>query len=280
MKIFLIILGIIIGVIILWILLVNVTNKIAAKKAKAINPLDWITTNSFMGFQLLDGWEFTLSRMHHLGMISSMDLGNQKLAYKASKEELFTFKSTVNNLKNVDSVTFEIYEGLLYAINITLKVDEGVDMYNFKKSLFYKYNKTLGKPTRLMIGYEYDGVDGAFMVLGLDYDTIRIGRPRSSVTKSQVLPDVGHSYAMNENGEPLVTYETSFGFFCNIPLSDNDKPYFLNIRRPIVLDNTNGNLKLPILPAECDGLIINNMGSPGVTAFYVKNKEKQSMYCG
>lgn len=181
MKIFLIILGVIIGIIVLWVLLVNVTNKKATKIARNVNPLDWISTNSFMGFQLLDDWEFTLSRMHHLGMISSMDLGEQKLAYQASKEELFTFKSTVNNLKNIDHVTFEIYKGKLCAINITLKVDEGVDMYEFKRSLYNKYNQAFGKATRIMVGYEYEGKDGSFLVLGLDFDTLRVGIPRNFI---------------------------------------------------------------------------------------------------
>lgn len=177
MKIFLIILGVIIGLIVLWVLLVNVTNKKAAKMARNVDPLDWINTESFMGFQLLDEWEFTLSRMHHLGMISSMDLGEQKLAYQACKDEKFTFKSTINNLKNIDHVTFEIFKGKLCAINITLKVDEGEDMYEFKRSLWSKYNKAFGKANRTMTGYVYEDKSGSILVLGLDFDTLRVVIP-------------------------------------------------------------------------------------------------------
>ena len=54
--------------------------------------------------------------------------------------------------------------------------------------------------------------------------------------KYNVLPEIGHSYVMN-NGEPMPTYyRPNSGLFCSTPLSENDRPYFLNIRRPIVID--------------------------------------------
>ncbi len=278
MKIFFIILAVIVSIVVIWHLIVSLVDKEAANNVKGIDPLVWISTNSFMGFQLLDDWEFTLSRMHHLGMLSSMDLGEQKLAYQASSKETFTFKTTINNLKHIDHISFEIFEGKLYAIHITLKVEGGESMYEFKKSLYDMYNKAFGKATRIMTGYKYDGIDGSFLVLSLDFDTLRVGMPHS-IKKNQVMPDIGRSYVVSENGEPLVTYYHS-GFYFNMPLSASDKPYFLNIRRPIILDNSDGNLKLPQLPDECDGLIINNMGSPFAKAFYVKDRDKQSMYCG
>ena len=94
-----------------------------------------------------------------------------------------------------------------------------------------------------------------------------------------VLPDRGISYVM-ANGEPLpVYYRPNSGLFCNAPLSDDDTPYFLNIRRPVVIDVENvAPIVIPNdLPSECDGIIFKNFGKYKIMAFYVKNKSTQSM---
>lgn len=96
----------------------------------------------------------------------------------------------------------------------------------------------------------------------------------------KVLPDNGHSYVMTENGEPTPTYyRPNNGLFCSTPLSEDDTVYFLNIRRPIVMDVENVALiKIPSgLPNECDGIIFKNFGKYKIMAFYVKNKSTQSM---
>ena len=75
--------------------------------------------------------------------------------------------------------------------------------------------------------------------------------------KYQVLPDKGVSYVMTENGEPMPTYyRPNSGLFCSTPLSENDTVYFLNIRRPVVMDVENvAPIVIPDdLPAECDGI--------------------------
>ena len=98
--------------------------------------------------------------------------------------------------------------------------------------------------------------------------------------KYQVLPDIGHSYVMTENGEPMPTfYRPNSGLFCNAPLSDKDTPYFLNIRAPVVIDVENvAPIVIPNdLPSECDGIIFLNFGVKKLTAFYVKDIESQSM---
>ena len=98
--------------------------------------------------------------------------------------------------------------------------------------------------------------------------------------KYQVLPDIGHSYVRTENGEPMPTfYRPNSGLFCNAPLSDDDAPYFLNIRRPVVIDVENvAPIVIPNdLPSECDGIIFLNYGAKKLTAFYVKDIESQSM---
>ena len=96
----------------------------------------------------------------------------------------------------------------------------------------------------------------------------------------EVLPSIGHSYVITENGEPMLTfYRQNSGLFYSTPLSENDTPYFLNIRRPIVMDVENvAPIEIPNdLPDECDGIIFRNFGVHKITAFYVKDKNKQSM---
>ena len=96
----------------------------------------------------------------------------------------------------------------------------------------------------------------------------------------EVLPSIGHSYVMTDNGEPMLTfYRQNSGLFCSTPLSENDTPHFLNIRRPIVMDVENvAPIQIPNdLPDKCDGIIFKNFGKNKITAFYVKNKSTQSM---
>ena len=98
--------------------------------------------------------------------------------------------------------------------------------------------------------------------------------------KYKVLPDKGLSYVMTENGEPMPTYyRHNSGLFCSTPLSENDTVYFLNIRRPVVMDVENvAPIVIPDdLPAECDGIIFLNFGKYKITAFYVKDIKSQSM---
>ena len=98
--------------------------------------------------------------------------------------------------------------------------------------------------------------------------------------KYQVLPDIGHSYVMAEDGEPISTYyRQNSGLFCSTPLSENDTVYFLNIRRPIVMDVEGvAPIEIPAdLPDECDGIIFKNFGKYKITAFYVMDKNMQSM---
>ena len=98
--------------------------------------------------------------------------------------------------------------------------------------------------------------------------------------KYDVLPDRGISYVVSESGEPMLTYfRPNSGLFCSTPLSDNDTPYFLNIRRPVVMDVKDvAPLVIPNdLPPECDGIIFKNYGKFYITAFLVMDINKQSM---
>ena len=98
--------------------------------------------------------------------------------------------------------------------------------------------------------------------------------------KYNVLPEIGHSYVITKNGEPMPTYfRPNSGLFCSTPLSENDTIFFLNIRRPIVMDVENvAPIVIPNdLPSEYDGIIFKNYGRYKITAFFVKDKESQSM---
>ena len=97
----------------------------------------------------------------------------------------------------------------------------------------------------------------------------------------QLFPDIGHSYVMTENGEPMPTYyRPNSGLFCLTPFSENDTVYFFNIRRPIMMDVENvAPIEIPAdLPDECDGIIFKNFGKNKITAFYVIDRSKQR-YC-
>ena len=88
---------------------------------------------------------------------------------------------------------------------------------------------------------------------------------------------------MTENNEPMLTYyRPNSGLFCSTPLTENDIPYFLNIRRPIIMDVNNvAPIVIPDdLPKECDGIIFKNYGKFKILAFYVKDKNEQSMSFG
>ena len=95
-----------------------------------------------------------------------------------------------------------------------------------------------------------------------------------------VFPAKGSSYVVDENGEPLKTYyRPNSGLFCSSPSWDNDPPFFLNIRRPVVFDaKDKTEINIPAdLPSECDGIIFKNYGKKMITAFYVRDKNTQSM---
>lgn len=102
----------------------------------------------------------------------------------------------------------------------------------------------------------------------------------SIYNNDNVRPSISHSYVVDENGEPMLTYyRPSSGLFCSTPAEPGDTPYFLNIRRPIIIDVSNATkIDLPAtLPSLCDGIILKNYGTHKITAFFVKDKNHQSM---
>ena len=98
--------------------------------------------------------------------------------------------------------------------------------------------------------------------------------------KYKVLPPIGSSYVVDENGEPMLTYfRKNSGLFCNTRLSEDEPSYFLNIRRPVVFDVENvAPIVIPNdLPEECDGIIFLNYGTKKIKAFYVRDLNSQVM---
>ena len=99
-------------------------------------------------------------------------------------------------------------------------------------------------------------------------------------TKYNVLPAIGHSYVMNEKtNEPLLTfYRPNSGLFCSTPLQGDKVGFFLNIRRPVIIDVLGVSMiTIPDdLPAECDGIIFINYGTNRIKAFYVRDKKTQT----
>ena len=95
----------------------------------------------------------------------------------------------------------------------------------------------------------------------------------------KVLPLKQFSYAVGENGEPmLVFYRSSSRLFVNRKTANDEVGYFLNIRRPYLIDVTGKDrIDIPPIPAECDGIILTGYGESKSTAFIVKDFKSQTM---
>lgn len=97
--------------------------------------------------------------------------------------------------------------------------------------------------------------------------------------QGKIMPSKGVSYVTDENGEPmLVFYRPSSKLFVNTRTSNDNVGYFLNIRRPYVIDVTGKQkIELPQMPNECDGIILYGYGNQNAKAFIVRDFKSQSM---
>ena len=97
--------------------------------------------------------------------------------------------------------------------------------------------------------------------------------------KGKLLPYKKISYATDENGEPMmVYYRQSSKLFVNKPTDKDVFGYFLNIRHPLLIDVTGKDrIDMPIIPTECDGIILKGYGIHHSTAFFVKDIDSQTM---
>lgn len=177
MKVFLIIIGLIFGVIVLYILAVNHFHRKAAQKARTIDPLDYLSPNMFMGIEIGDEWEFVLSRMHHVGLISGRSLGLQKYDYINDNQLYFTFESTAKDFENITSASFEIINGKLSGISVHLQAASKQEMEKLKKNLLERYTLRFGSPKKVKAGYAFGEQDGATLIVGAINDDLTIGLP-------------------------------------------------------------------------------------------------------
>ena len=95
-----------------------------------------------------------------------------------------------------------------------------------------------------------------------------------------ILPYKNVSYAIAENGDPLSTfYHPQDGLFYVSPRTQNDNRYFLDIIKPVLIfvDNVE-EISIPKqLPEESDGVIFKKNITNQTIAFYVVDKNKQSI---
>lgn len=98
--------------------------------------------------------------------------------------------------------------------------------------------------------------------------------------KYEVLPNRRCFYGVNKNGELMAAYYWPHsGLFSSTPLSQADKSFSLNIRRPIIIDAETVELVAisSDLLAECDEIIFKNFGKDKITVFCLHNSNNQSI---
>ena len=103
--------------------------------------------------------------------------------------------------------------------------------------------------------------------------------PVNKRLQGKILPFKGVSYVTDDNGEPLlVFYRSSSKVFVNKRTNNDNVGYFLNIRRPLLLDVTGmDKIEIPPMPSECDGIILKGYGINKSTGFIVRDFQSQTM---
>lgn len=97
--------------------------------------------------------------------------------------------------------------------------------------------------------------------------------------KDIILPEKKTSYVVDDNGEPmLVFYRSESRLFVNKRKTNDSIGYFLNIRKPLLIDATNNKeIHIPNVPDDCDGIIVKGYGYDNSKAFIVKDLKSQAM---
>lgn len=103
--------------------------------------------------------------------------------------------------------------------------------------------------------------------------------PTMKKIQGHIMPAKGVSYATSSSGEPeLVFYREITKLFVNTPIGGESVGYFLNIRRPLVIDvSGQASVDIPPIPDSCDGIILKGYGIKKSTAYVVRDKKAQSM---
>mgnify|MGYP000380909133 FL=1 len=170
-------------------------------------------------------------------------------------------------LPNGDKITWDRY-GSCKAENIDAIIDHYKIMDTFGNTICSLYICPYNRKTsdRRPKGFIFEG------------DAININQPVRNNTKATILQEKKTSYVVDENGEPmLVFYRPKSRLYVNRPGKDDTVAYFLNIRRPLLIDVTGQEqISIPPIPDECDGIIIKGFGIYNSTAFVIRDKS-QSM---
>ncbi len=103
--------------------------------------------------------------------------------------------------------------------------------------------------------------------------------PYKKKIEGKILPAKQVSYVVDENGEPMIVfYRQNSKLFVNKAVGNEEVGYFLNIRRPLLIDVSGmDKVDIPQIPSECDGIIIKGFGIHNSTAFVVKDLKSQIM---
>lgn len=133
MKVFLIILGIVAA---LFVLFMIFAMKSSSRAATNINPITSIGYGECMGFRLGDRWDFVLSRMKHVGLITSEQQAQYVKDYKEESAERkrlgmdklpggmsFEFIASPN-MVNIENIEFHTSKGELDSIIIKLTPEQ------------------------------------------------------------------------------------------------------------------------------------------------------------
>lgn len=111
------------------------------------------------------------------------------------------------------------------------------------------------------------------------YNILPFPTNREDARIGQILPEKKSSYVVGKNGEPMIVFfRQKSQLFVNRAIGDEKVGYFLNIRKPLMIDVENQDrVDIPPIPTGCDGIILKNYGLHKSTAFIVKDKSVQSM---
>ncbi|MCK9169705.1 MAG: hypothetical protein M0P01_04760 [Treponema sp.] len=91
-----------------------------------------------------------------------------------------------------------------------------------------------------------------------------------------ILPEQMTTYVLNEKGENRCVYfNDKSGVFASIKIGTDDPAFYLDIRRPLVVDCTGlENVDIPDMPEESDGIIFLHCGNTEGAAYVVRSEEQ------
>ncbi len=111
------------------------------------------------------------------------------------------------------------------------------------------------------------------------YRIIPFSRDTENVNVGKIMPEKRSSYAVDDNGEPMLVYlRTKSQVFVSRPVGNESVAYYLNIRKPLLIDVAEqSRIEIPSIPTGCDGIILENYGANNSKAFIVRDFDSQSM---